>query len=50
MIVSTLSEAEFVLPLLEEYKKKGRRVNVRMRRDYWKRMKMKKVDDFCLFF
>ncbi|UKZ87347.1 uncharacterized protein TrAFT101_003155 [Trichoderma asperellum] len=27
LIVSTLSEAEFVLPLLEEYKKKGRQVN-----------------------
>lgn len=28
LIVSTLSEAEFILPLLEEYKKKGREVNV----------------------
>ncbi|TFB06945.1 hypothetical protein CCMA1212_000273 [Trichoderma ghanense] len=28
LIVSTLSEAEFVLPLLEEYKGKGRQVNV----------------------
>ncbi|KAL6870359.1 putative serine dehydratase domain-containing protein [Trichoderma novae-zelandiae] len=27
LIVSTLSEAEFILPLLEEYKGKGRRVN-----------------------
>jgi hypothetical protein len=28
LIVSTLSEAEFILPLLEEYKSKGRQVNV----------------------
>ncbi|PNP56559.1 hypothetical protein THARTR1_03255 [Trichoderma harzianum] len=27
LIVSTLSEAEFILPLLEEYKSKGRQVN-----------------------
>ncbi|KAH0493170.1 hypothetical protein TgHK011_008089 [Trichoderma gracile] len=28
LIVSTLSEAEFILPLLEEYKSKGRKVNI----------------------
>ncbi|ETS02548.1 hypothetical protein M419DRAFT_78553 [Trichoderma reesei RUT C-30] len=28
LIVSTLSEAEFILPLLEEYKSKGRQVNI----------------------
>lgn len=28
LIVSTLAEAEFLLPMLEEYKKEGRKVNV----------------------